>query len=420
MGSKKTLNRRDWLYAVTATIGGTAGCTTPLKNSSGTDSSSSSWRTFRANSRNTGFVPNETGPIDEPDEKWTVSTEGGVWGSPVIADGHVYIGSMDRTLYAIDAVTGEVDWTYETDGPIQSTPTVSDDRVYFGSFDKHVYCLDAETGKTQWTYETEGLVNSSPKVDGTTLYIGCGAIGVAEVHAFLDSTGLEQDGGGLYALDVETGEREWRRFSERLVSSTPAVVDGAVYIGLDSRGDQTPRISSLKASDGSIRWHHETDSGVITSPSMPSNTVYAASFAGTVYALAADTGDEEWTLDTGPGDIRGSTAVTDESVYVPVSGNRPEEENPVLYSLSLDGDMQWEHEINHARQMGGSPAVTSEAVYIGTHHHTDVGGMYAISHEGERLWSQALPWEEGVGSSAAVHDGTVYYGADHNTVYAME
>ena len=450
-GSKPT--RREWLCGLGAVASALAGCATarpeatpdgtPAGDSTatpgrgseptttgtpdstaadptGTGGHGSSWPTFRGDNRNTGCVLDQRGPLDDPTEKWTVSTEGGVWGSPAVVDGVVYIGSMDRRLYAIDAETGAVEWTVSTGGPVQSSPAVVDGRVYFGSFDRKMYCLDADTGEEQWTYETEGLVNGSPTVAGGTVYVGSGAIGVAEVHAFLNSSDVEQEGGGLYALDAETGNLEWRRFPERLVSSTPAVVDSSLFVGLDTREGRNPMVVSLEAADGDTRWSHETDTGVFTSPSVQSGVVYAGSFGGTVYALATDTGDEEWTFDPGPGDIRGSTAVCEDSVYVPVSGNRPEEDEPVLYSLSLDGEVQWEHVVHHARQMGSSPAVTADAIYVGTHHVSDVGGMYAVSHDGERLWSQALPWEEGVGSSPAVVDGTVYYGADHNTVYAME
>lgn len=449
MDSERRQTRRGWLCAITAAAGGLAGCSTPragdtrtsttatgdgATSTNGSDETSetaagdsrssdgSSWPTFRGDNGNTGCEPNGRGPLNRPDEKWTVSTDGGVWSSPVVGDGLLYVGCMDGTLYAIDVATGDVDWRYETNGPVQSTPTVVDDRVYFGSLDKHVYCLDAKTGEEQWSYETAGLVHSSPTISGTMLYIGSGALPIEEIYAFLESSGLEQEGGGVYALNRETGALEWRAFSDRLVSSTPAVVDGSVYAGLVDGEDERPLVVSLEASDGSVQWDHETDTAVLTSPSVWSNTVYCASYSGNVYALSTETGDEEWTFHVGSGEIRGSTAVCDGSVYVPVSGNAlaRNSDNPVLYSLSLDGDEQWSHEIAGGRQMGSSPAVTSDAVYVGTHYIDGGGGLYAVSPDGKRLWGEEVSDGEGVGSSPAVVDGTVYYGADDNTVNAIE
>ncbi|MFB6120031.1 MAG: PQQ-binding-like beta-propeller repeat protein [Halobacteriaceae archaeon] len=433
------LTRRRWLSSLAAATGSIAGCAAPLGDGTSADSDApssdsdpttraggagddSAWPTFRGDDRNTGCALNDHAPADYPERKWTVSIGDGVWSSPVVADGRLYIGSMDYKVYAIDAATGEIDWTYETDGPVQSTPTVADGRVYVGSFDKHVYCLDAETGTKQWSHETAGLVNSSPTVDDSRVYIGSGVIGVGEVHSYLESSGVEPEGGGLYALNRETGALEWRRYPTYRISSTPAVVDSTVYIGLTDGEPNRPLIAALDASSGDAEWEFETNNAAITSPSVQSGRVYCATFFGTVHALSTETGEEAWGFNIGDGDIRGSTAVCDGSVYVPASGNKLGErsDNPVLYSLSVDGDVQWEHEIPGARQMGSSPAVTSDAIYVGTHFRNGGGGMYAVSHAGERLWGREVEDGEGVGSSPAVDDGTLYYGADNGIVYALE
>lgn len=438
MRSDSGCTRRELLCTVSVAIGGITGCnalkdtdqattqsppsgtTTPSSTAQFTGRSTTQWRSFRRDPRNTGCARRERGPTDDPAPKWTLSTDGGVWGSPAVADGTVYIGSMDGTLYAIDAKTGESVWTYSTGGPVQSTPAVVDGRVYVGSLDKHVYCLDAQTGEKRWAYETAGLVHSSPTVDGGTLYIGSGAAAVGEVYAFLESSDVEQEGGGVYALDAGTGELQWRRLPKSRISSTPAVVDRAVYIGTHSIGVENPLIVSFDTADGKTRWRYQADGAVPTSPTVHADTVYVASFPGTVYALETDTGTPKWTFDPGPGDIRGSTAVCDDSVYVPVSGNEPKNDNPVVYALSLDGDEQWATEIWGARQLGSSPAVTDEAIYIGTHHRTGNGGMYGLGLDGERLWIHSIRTGEGVGSSPAVVDGNLYFGADNDNVYAME
>src|SRR5205814_5117047 len=42
---------------------------------------------------------------------WTYATKGSIESSPVIADGVLYVGSDDNSLYAIDPATGAVLWT---------------------------------------------------------------------------------------------------------------------------------------------------------------------------------------------------------------------------------------------------------------------------------------------------------------------
>ena len=50
-------------------------------------------------------------------------------------------------MYAVDAATGELRWRFATRGPVDdSSPTVANGRVFVGSLDHNVYALDAITG----------------------------------------------------------------------------------------------------------------------------------------------------------------------------------------------------------------------------------------------------------------------------------
>jgi hypothetical protein len=48
---------------------------------------------------------------------------------------------------------------------------VADGKVYVGSMDHNVYCLDANTGSTIWQYATGNEIEPSPAVAGTVVYI---------------------------------------------------------------------------------------------------------------------------------------------------------------------------------------------------------------------------------------------------------
>ena len=51
-----------------------------------------------------------------------------------MSDGVVYVGSVDHHVYALDAETGELLWRYETGAGVFSSPAVSDGVVYVGSY----------------------------------------------------------------------------------------------------------------------------------------------------------------------------------------------------------------------------------------------------------------------------------------------
>jgi hypothetical protein len=76
---------------------------------------------------------------------WNYTTSNGVWSSPTIDNGVLYIGCEDvvytgtqvsyaGNLYALNAANGDKLWNYPTpDG--DSTPAVANGMVYVGSFD---------------------------------------------------------------------------------------------------------------------------------------------------------------------------------------------------------------------------------------------------------------------------------------------
>jgi hypothetical protein len=95
-----------------------------------------------------------------------------VQSSPAVVQGVVYLGSLDKNLYAIDTVTGKEKWRFATGDMVTSSPAVANGVVYVGSYDYKVYAIDAATGSKTWFFTTEGTVYSSPAVANGVVYIG--------------------------------------------------------------------------------------------------------------------------------------------------------------------------------------------------------------------------------------------------------
>ena len=65
-----------------------------------------------------------------------------MFSSPAVANGVVYVGSLDNNVYALNASTGAKLWSYTTGGPIYySSPAVANGMVYVGSLDGKVYAF---------------------------------------------------------------------------------------------------------------------------------------------------------------------------------------------------------------------------------------------------------------------------------------
>ncbi|MHB8793716.1 MAG: outer membrane protein assembly factor BamB family protein [Thermoleophilia bacterium] len=53
------------------------------------------------------------------------------FGTPSVADGVVYFGSIDRNFYAVDAASGQEKWKFRTSYRMHVTPSIADGVVYF-------------------------------------------------------------------------------------------------------------------------------------------------------------------------------------------------------------------------------------------------------------------------------------------------
>jgi len=244
-----------------------------------------------------------------------------------------------------------------------------------------------------WSYTTNSVVRSSPAVINGVVYIG-------------------SYDGNVYALNAETGAKLWSYATGNLyLDSSPAVANGVVYV---SSGN----VYALNASTGALLWSYTTGGGssstgallwsyttgglyLDSSPAVANGVVYVGSEAGNVYALNASTGALLWSKEAS---AESSPAVANEVVYVG-SGRGG------VYALNAStGALLWSYTTG-----GGpsSPAVANGLVYVG-------GGdnMYALNAStGALLFSYPTGGE--VWSSPAVVNGVVYIGSENDNVYAF-
>jgi len=126
-----------------------------LENSKSQIENHSDWPTYRANPSRNGYI--KTGVRTDLKQTWQTDL-GGRLSSVVIADGKVFVASIDtHTVYTLDAVSGKKIWSYTTGGRVDSPPTIWQGRVLFGSADGYVYCLRASDGALIWRFRAAPL-----------------------------------------------------------------------------------------------------------------------------------------------------------------------------------------------------------------------------------------------------------------------
>ncbi|WP_415380166.1 PQQ-binding-like beta-propeller repeat protein [Halosimplex sp. TS25] len=417
-----TTDRRRFLSAVAASslalVGGCARLGADDQASHPVTEPVTDWPSFRGDQYNTGFARGVSPTSADPSIEWTYDADGPFWGSPIVADDAVFAGSTDKTLYALDAATGEERWTIETDHRIEGTPAYADTTVYVGSYDMGLYAVDAASGDERWHRELGGLIRGSPTVVDGTVFVGVGCHNLACARYAEEADATEN--GWIYALDAGTGETVWEHTVGNEVVSTPAVVDGTIYVGAS---DDT--LYALDAGSGDVTWTYDVGDMVWSSPALAFDTLYFGDWNGIVHAVDAASGEGEWTADPFARYISGSVAVDEDGVYVGDTPYNSLDDPKTHYGevIKFDrqsGDELWRFETG-ALEVGSSPVVTDDRLYVGTHGQTERDGLgvHALTTDGEEEWFLEIGGR-GVGSSPALVDGTLYFGGTDGRMYAVE
>ena len=101
-------------------------------------------RDVRRGAASSAVVPGVVRPIWE-------SNLGGTLSAPTVADGKVFVASVERhCVNALDEESGRLLWTFTAGGRVDSPPTIYKGLCVFGCRDGWVYCLQANDGTLLW------------------------------------------------------------------------------------------------------------------------------------------------------------------------------------------------------------------------------------------------------------------------------
>lgn len=236
------------------------------------------------------------------------------------------------------------------------------------------------TPKLVWRFDTGGEVYSSPAISNGMLYVA-------------------SKDGVLFALDAASGSERWQfRISEYVTRSSPAVIDGTVYIG-GGFG-----FYAIDAKTGQQRWSIPIRYAGQASPTVANGVVIVTSQEGWVYALDAATGETVWRTAT-DGLAFGAPAIIGEQV---IYGT----DNGVVNNVELgSGRLTWRATV--AGAVYASPVVSQSTVIVTT----QAGTMVAFDLiDGTQRWSFAHGGSEAV----ALSDGLVVLSASDGGIYGVD
>jgi len=223
------------------------------------------------------------------EELWSadVNPEGerdGFGGGLAFDDGRIYAATGAAEVVVLDARNGEVIWRRSTAGPVRSAPTVADGRVFVVTVDNRIQAFTTEDGSELWSSsgiaETAGLLGSASP-----------AYSQGVVLAPFSS-------GELIALKAENGRQVWAESltSVRRVDSVSELSDvrglPVIFRGYAFATGHSGQTAAINMLSGNRVWDQEF--GGINTPWVAGDFLFLVSNENELICLLAGDGRVRW------------------------------------------------------------------------------------------------------------------------------
>ncbi len=219
----------------------------------------------------------------QPDDEENAALTGGLG----FGDGLLYVTDAYGYVLALKPDTGDKVWQYNTVVPARAAPTIADGRVFVVTLDNALFALDSQNGSVLWRQdgvsETVGMLGTpSPATSGSVLVV---AFSSGEVH------GIRVENGQTVWTDnlssVRTGYGGLSDISD--ISGAPVIEDGIAYVA--STGG---RIVAIDTRTGGRKWQREM--GILSMPWVAGNFLFVITSHNELVALTKDGGRISWVI----------------------------------------------------------------------------------------------------------------------------
>jgi outer membrane protein assembly factor BamB/predicted phosphodiesterase len=307
---------------------------------------------------------------DQVKESWLLKTGVGIYSSPTVYDGKVYIADDQGLLTCYQLRNGQKQWTFLSGKRIVGTPAASDNIVVFGSADKNIYGLDARDGRLLWTVTASEPVLGAVTIEDGIAYVGASdslfrAIDIQTgkllwiymgVKGYVETKPLVEDDkvifgawdNTLYALDKSTGQELWKwtggltrmHFSPAAV--WPVAAQGKVFIT-----DPQRAMTAIDLETGETIWR--TFQSMVRETiglSEDKERVYSKTMNDSIvcYATQGDEPKELWASNVGFGYEHAPSMPVEKDGVVFGSAK-----SGLIFALdALTGKVLWKHKIGNS------------------------------------------------------------------------
>ncbi|MCE9508531.1 MAG: PQQ-binding-like beta-propeller repeat protein [Alphaproteobacteria bacterium] len=229
--------------------------------------------------------------LADGEQKWRVSTvppgeedSGYIGGGLAYSGKKLYVTNGYKQLACIDPATGSIVWRVTVPSPARAAPTVAEGKVYLITLDNRLMVFSKEDGAPLWNYEgiteTTNLLGSvSPAVDASLVV-------------------LPLSSGQVFGLRIENGQAVWEDnlSAVRRIGALSAIADirGQPVIdqGLVYAASYSGRMVAIDEISGQRVWQREI--GSAETPWAAGDTVFVLSTDQQLLALTRQKGDLRW------------------------------------------------------------------------------------------------------------------------------
>lgn len=187
---------------------------------------------------------------------------------------------------------------------------------------------------------------------------------------------------GIVAYSQDSGQEIWRLAIPQGVEASGTIIKDRLFVGSNNG-----RMYSIDLGNAQIIWSFDTKSEIVAEPLLQDGVLFFISANQSIFALDAVTGKQLWIYN------RQDTA----SLMTIRSGSRPSYANGNLYAGFSDGSLvalnaktgtqQWEIYLNkntRFKDIDASPVVDGDFIYINSYDDK----LYCVSRtKGEIIWS---------------------------------
>jgi hypothetical protein len=291
------------------------------------------WTMMGGDAHNHYYNPDETtlnvGNVKDLKLKWSFEVGGYPPGTPVVADGKVFVMATGGT-YGIGLSDGAKLWE-RTDISGTASAAYADGAIYVHTSSAQLYKLNAGDGSTVWgpirSYDLGSCDGtSSPILAGDKVIVGH-SCGLSEVTGNADQDVAR---GGVEAFATKDGTRVWTYWTVPASGENGAMVWSSVAVDLDANvvfattgnnytmlGENSDSFHAIDLATGQRIWKQQARAGDVwsigsktfTAPTGPSiDTDFGANpiiadFNGKQLVAAGNKGAGFWALDRKTGEI---------------------------------------------------------------------------------------------------------------------